>query len=165
MNYGIKQAFLIIIIAAAIGLVVNTFSSNKIAYIGNWPSFTSTDSVSIPPSADENDPPFISLDEAAAKYQIPGVVFIDSRDPEDFAVGRIKGAINIPYDYLDDYRDKLEAIPKNKTVVVYCSGSECELSLFLGRDMKYDGYSRVFVFYGGWRDWEKANLPIESGEN
>nr|MBN2277697.1 rhodanese-like domain-containing protein [candidate division Zixibacteria bacterium] len=164
MKIGIKQALVILILAIIIAILVNTVSPHKISFQGNWPSVDGSSEVVLPPSADENDPPFISLDEAAAKFQLPGVVFVDARDPEDFAVGRIRGSINIPYDYIDDYCGRLDEIPKNRVVVIYCSGSECELSLFLGRDMKYDGYSNIFVFYGGWREWERANLPIESGD-
>jgi len=160
----IKQAVIIIVFSSLLAVAVNLASSNRIPFKGNWPSIISTDSVAVPPSAAEGDPEFITLDEAAAKYQSDKTIFIDARDPEDYAYGHISGSINIPYDYIDDYMDMLRAIPKDRDVIIYCSGTECELSLFLGRDMQYEGYEKIFVFYGGWREWQNAKLPIEGGE-
>jgi rhodanese-related sulfurtransferase len=39
------------------------------------------------------------------------------RSPGEFAGGTITGAINIPVDVL---RNKLDALPKNQTVLVFC---------------------------------------------
>ena len=126
--------------------------------------------MAVPPSAEDGDPPFISLDEAAALFQTPGVLFIDARDPEDFEVNRVKGSINIAYDYLPDenyeqYFTELEGrIPHDTRIVIYCSGSECELSLYMGRDLVLYGYQDVKIFYGGWNDWVNSGLPVELEE-
>jgi len=164
MIIRIKQAVIIILFSAALAVIVNLASGSRIPFVGDWPSISGSDSVAVPPSAEEGDPPFISLDEAAARYQSPGTLFIDARDPEDYAVAHVRNAVNIPYDYLDDYHEQLMMIPVDREIVIYCSGSECELSLFLGRDMQDIGYQRIFIFYGGWREWERANLPVEKGE-
>jgi len=164
MKTGVKQSLIIIMMATILAIAVNFASTNRLPLKGNWPSISGSDSVAVPPSAEEGDPPFISLDEAAARFQSSGTLFIDARDPEDYVVGHIRGSMNIPYDYIEDYYDALWSIPKDRSIVIYCSGTECELSLFLGRDMQYESYERVYVFYGGWREWEKANLPIETGD-
>ena len=92
-------------------------------------------------------------------------MFIDAREPEDYETGHIRGAVNLPYDYMEDYWDKvLKDVPLNKEIVVYCSGNECESSLFLGREMAYKGYKDVFIFYGGWREWVEAKLPVDRGK-
>jgi len=163
MMVGIKQLVLIVIVSTLLALVVNMASSNRIPLVGNWPSIPGSHTVAVPPSADEGDPTFISLDEAAARFQSSGTLFIDTRDPEDYEFGRIKGSVNIPYDYLEDYLDTLRAIPRDKEIVTYCSGTECELSLFLGRDMQYEGFENIYIFYGGWREWKRAELPTDSG--
>jgi rhodanese-related sulfurtransferase len=160
----IRQALIVIVFAAVVAVCSNLISGSGIPLVGNWPSVSGSDTVAVPPSADEGDPPFISLDEAAAKFQLRDAVFIDARDPEDYEYGRIRGALNLPYDYLEDYWDEVvPELPKDKQYVIYCSGTECELSLFLARDMVYDGFEKVFIFYGGWREWERAKLPTESG--
>jgi rhodanese-related sulfurtransferase len=171
MKYRISQALILIVTAVIIGLVVNAISGRGIPLKGNWPSISNSDSIAVPPSAGEDDPPFISLDEAAALYQSPKVLFIDARSDEDYNLRHITGSINIPYDYLpfdniDEYWEQLKKeIPIEQEIVIYCSGSECELSLFLGRDMNSLGYDRIKIFYGGWREWERAGLPTEGMSN
>lgn len=165
MKIRIKQALIITILAIIIALGVNTVSNNRIPFFGSWPSITGSDSVVVPPSAEEGDPLFISLDEAASKFQLKRVLFIDAREPEDYNLGRIRGSINLPYDYLEDYWDDVApSLSKEKGFVIYCSGSECESSLFLGRDMAYEGFKNIYIFYGGWREWKRAGLPIEGAE-
>ncbi len=166
MAIRLKQALILLIFSSALGLIINSVSGNGISLKGNWPSVSNSDSVVVPPSAEEGDPPFISLDEAAAIYQDKRAVFIDAREPEDFAYGHIMGAINIAYDYLpienlEVFWDSVASeIPRNRPLVIYCSGSECESSLSLGRDMAAFGWTEVHVFYGGWREWERAELPL-----
>jgi len=171
MSRRIKQALILILVSAFIGLVVNAVSESGIPLKGNWPSVSDSDSVIVPPSAEEGDPPFISLDEAAARFQNKNVLFIDARYPEDFEYGHIRGAVNISYDLLPIeniqafWDSTAQFIPRDKQIVVYCSGQECESSLFLGRDMADFGWTNILIFYGGWREWERAWLPIEKGED
>lgn len=171
MSRRIKQALILILVSAVIGLVVNAVSESGIPLKGNWPSVSDSDSVIVPPSAEEGDPPFISLDEAAARFQNKNVLFIDARYPEDFDYGHIRGAVNISYDLLPIenvqafWDSTAHFIPRDKQIVVYCSGQECESSLFLGRDMADFGWNNIHIFYGGWREWERAGLPIEKGED
>ncbi len=165
MSTAIRQAVLLIILAFVLAVISNAVLPNRIPYIGGWPSLVGSDSVIVPPSAEEGDPPFISLDEAAALSQSSNVIFVDSRDPEDHIYGRIAGSINLPFEMIDDYWDGVTLnMPKNKEYVVYCSGDECETSLLLGRELVYQGYEKVHVFFGGWREWERAGLPVERGE-
>ena len=160
----IRQALIVIVFSVAVAVCSNLIVGSGIPLVGNWPSVSGSDTVAVPPSAAEGDPPFISLDEAAAKFQLRNAIFIDARDPEDCEYGRIRGAVNLPYDYLEDYwNEVIPGLPKDKHNIIYCSGTECELSLFLARDMVYDGFEKVFIFYGGWREWERAKLPTESG--
>ncbi|HHI02023.1 MAG: hypothetical protein DRP51_03380 [Candidatus Zixiibacteriota bacterium] len=169
MTKRLRQTAILFLLSISIGIISNFVNGNGIPLIGDWPASGGSEAA-VSPSAEENDPPFISLDEAAALFQTPGVLFIDARDPEDFELDRIKGAINVPYDYLpdDDYEGYWEnlanEVPRDRIIVVYCSGTECELSLYLGRDMVHYGYRDVRIFYGGWNDWANAGLPKEQGE-
>ena len=165
MNGRLTQALVLVVIAVAVAFITNSARDENLALVGNWPSISGSDSIIVPPSAEEGDPPFISLDEAAAKFQTPEVIFIDARYPEDYAEGHIRGAINLPYEELDQYWDKVApTIPKDRPVVVYCSGEECELSLMLAREMVVKGWKDIYVFFGGWREWQKSKLPTAGGE-
>ena len=163
MKNWFVQILIILCLSTVAGLTLNAARNNGISLKGNWPSRTADgDAAVIPPSAEEGDPPFITLDDAVAKYQSPGVIFIDARDPEDYDYGHIKRSVNIPFDYLDESWDAvIDTLDRNAEYVIYCSGTECESSLFLARYFKVElGFTNLHVFYGGWSEWTANNLPI-----
>lgn len=166
MKNWVIQIILLLAVSTLAAVAVNGVRTDGISLIGNWPSRTSGDSLPlVPPSAAEGDPPFITLDDAVAKYQNPDIIFIDARSPEDFAAGRIVRAVNIPYDYLDDqWMQVIDALDPAKEYVAYCSGGECESSLFLARILKDKGFQRLAVFYGGWQEWVDNRLPVTGPE-
>lgn len=166
MKNWVVQIIVLLAVSTVAGVVGNSVRSGGISLVGNWPTRTSGDSAAIvPPSAIEGDPPFITLDDAVAKYQTPGIVIIDARSPEDFAVGHVVRSINIPYDYLDDnWLRVIDSLDHQKEYVIYCSGGECEASLFLGRLMRDKGFERLWVFYGGWQEWLDNHLPVTAPE-
>jgi len=106
------------------------------------------------------EPQAIKLSQAYSLFN-KGVLFIDARDESDYLVGHITGSINIPFEYLDNYKQKLEQIPKEKPLVIYCAGTECDLSPLLANLLFEKGYKQVYVFFGGWVEWQEANYPIE----
>lgn len=167
MRSWIVQSLIIILLAGVIALATNGIRSQGIALVGNWPARTASGEGPItPPSAQPGDPPFITLDDAAAKYQIPGVIFIDARLPEDYAAGHIERAVNIPFDALDEsWFAVIDSLNKTAPYVIYCSGGECESSLFLGRIMQERGFSEITVFFGGWQEWVDNQLPVTGGES
>ncbi len=158
---SIKQLLIIIILSAIFAAGDYLITKPEMP---DWSIIqkSAKDSAFVPESAYPDDPPFITLNEALVKYQTPGVLFIDARAPEDYEMAHITGAINIPYDYIDQsyWTDVPPELNNYDTFVVYCSGTECELSLLLGRDMIYQGYENVYIFFGGWSEWEEADLDV-----
>ena len=163
----VVQAVIIIVLSAFVALGFNAVRGDSIALVGNWPSKTSTGGAPItPPSAQPGDPPFIKLDDAAAKFQSPEIGFIDARLPDDYAAAHIVRAINIPFDNLDDSWNKvIDSLDHEREYVVYCSGEECESSLFLGRLMSQRGFKNLSIFFGGWSEWKDNSLPITKGDS
>jgi len=156
------RAFLIAALWLLVAVAVNAVSPRQIAWVGAWPSTYGTDSAAVPPSYVEGDRPILRLDEAIAKYQSAEVVFLDAREPEDYAYGHIARAVNLPFDYYDEYADSvLGQIDKSADIVTYCGGEDCELSLYLARQLVNDGYPRVAIFFGGYGAWEEAGMPLE----
>ena len=94
----------------------------------------------------------------------PRAVFVDVRDPKDYASRRIEGAINIPVDRI---AEEAKRLPRDKAVVLYESGQGagdiCAAGRAAGRTLLEHGFAfeRVKVFYDGLAAWEKAGLPIE----
>jgi rhodanese-related sulfurtransferase len=108
-----------------------------------------------------NQPRLISLSQAYELYRNK-ILFIDARNAEEFADGHIAGAINLPLFSLDQYSDKLKTIDKTEPVVTYCEGADCDMSIRLGNELFAKGFKKVFVFFGGWEEWKKADYPIVS---
>jgi len=102
----------------------------------------------------------ITIEQAYALYK-KNVIFIDARDEGDFLSGHITNAVNIPFDDFDNHQGKLENLPKEKPLVIYCAGTDCDLSILLGNLLFEQGYKQVYVFFGGWIEWSDANYPIE----
>lgn len=85
------------------------------------------------------------------------VYVIDARLPGEFAAGHIEAAVNIPYEKLPEYYDKLTtSVPFDGVVVCYCQSDTCEDSENLAREMKFMGYKNVLRYKGGWDEWSSA---------
>lgn len=152
----------IVIFAAFVGIIYNSLSPQRITLKGSWSRKVVQDSLVVPYSYQQNDPPAVSLDYAMMKFQSQGTIFVDARYPEDDNSGHIKGAINFPYEQFEQYSSKV--LPKlsfDKEIITYCDGTECETSLLLARELRDKGYKNLKIFFGGWSEWQKAELPIE----
>ncbi|MFQ6071055.1 MAG: rhodanese-like domain-containing protein [Candidatus Aminicenantales bacterium] len=105
---------------------------------------------------------FISLAEAEALFASQAALFIDSREKEAFLSGHIIGALNIPYEEENKERALKEyGLSPGNTVVVYCDGSECQSSIHLAEFLHHKGLRDIRVFFGGWKEWLEAGLPVE----
>lgn len=165
-----KQILILLMLVLVFGTISNFVSPNKIPFIGQYRELSSGDGPIVPPSASEGDPPFISVDVAELEYSLNNAVFVDARDHSEFVCGTIPGAINIPFDFLPEeniehYIDSaLNYIPKDKHIIVFCSGEECDLSLHMARNLQDLDYTSLSIFFGGAREWEKFGLEMERRE-
>lgn len=102
-------------------------------------------------------------------YQDPGyagggVVFVDARNDQSYVAGHIPGAYQLDYYYKEKYLPTvLPVLMSAETIVVYCNGGECEDSELTASLLQQAGISpsRIFVYAGGFTEWETAGLPIE----
>ena len=86
---------------------------------------------------------------------LSNVTLVDVRTADEFALGAIDGAINIP---LDDMRKRMSMIPKNKPVWVYCGVG---LRGYLASNiLKDNGYDDVHNLIGGLRTYKAATAPV-----
>ncbi len=172
MKKLLKEIVIILAISLVAGILNNTFSHNSVEWIGSWPSFADSENDSTWDclSCEPTDPPLLSLAEASALYQNPEIIFIDARYPDEYEAGHIKGAYLLSFDAEEEVFDSQWAaikplVDSSSQIVTYCSGADCESSLFLARYLRDDlGFKNVRIFFGGWRRWSKAGLPIEKGE-
>ncbi|MCB5230005.1 MAG: FAD-dependent oxidoreductase [Candidatus Cloacimonas sp.] len=78
-----------------------------------------------------------------------GAFLIDNRTAEEFELGSIPGGINIP---LDELRDRLDEIPKDKDVIIYCRVGQRG---YLGaRILMQSGFQNVYNLSGGYMSYD-----------
>lgn len=79
---------------------------------------------------------------------------IDARGPEKFSEAHIKGAVNFFGGELESrIPDILRSVPKDRVILIYCDGGECELSHHVAELLKNFGYGPMFIYTGGWAEW------------
>ena len=90
------------------------------------------------------------------------VVLVEALDEARYEEAHLPGAINIPYDRVDELAPVL--LPdKGARIVVYCSNGPCRNSGIASNRLSQLGYEDVRDYHEGKQDWMEAGLPTESG--
>ena len=102
----------------------------------------------------------VDVAQAKVLFESKGHLFIDCREPEEYAQGHIPGAMNIPRGLLEFKIAK--AVPDtNADLVLYCkTGGRGCLSTLAIQGM---GYLNTVNMDGGWKAWAAAGYPVEVG--
>ncbi|MDO6525757.1 rhodanese-like domain-containing protein [Motilimonas sp. 1_MG-2023] len=105
----------------------------------------------------KNSVPVVSQSELVAWQQSEKPMqLLDVRTPAEFAQGHIKGAINIPYDQLDQ---QLASLDKDTEIVVYCrSGRRAAIAEDV---LMSNGLLKVSHLEGDMLGWQAKGLPVE----
>ncbi|HKZ29029.1 MAG TPA: rhodanese-like domain-containing protein [Acidimicrobiia bacterium] len=84
-------------------------------------------------------------------------VILDIRTPEEYAAGKIEGAINVDF-YAGDFRRQLDALDKDTHYLVYCSsGNRSGQALPIFEDL---GFARVDNLATGISGWFDQKYPV-----
>ncbi|HEY0838300.1 MAG TPA: metalloregulator ArsR/SmtB family transcription factor [Azospirillum sp.] len=86
------------------------------------------------------------------------VTVLDVRPEDEFALGHLPGALNIP---LPDLERRLADLPPGQEVVAYCRGPYCVMSFEAVAELRRRGY-RVRRLEDGYPEWRAAGLPVET---
>ncbi|GIW30102.1 MAG: transferase [Meiothermus sp.] len=95
--------------------------------------------------------------QEARKLQEEKALFVDVREPEEFAQVRIEGAQLIP---LSEFGGRFSEIPKNQPVVLYCRSGNRSAQAAAWLSAK--GYSNLLNLDGGLMAWYQAGLPLDT---
>ena len=151
LRQAMNEAVVLLLIAAALGFIYTAaFEKGLFAH----PTTTAK-------SAGFLAPAMVTLDQAQAYFISGTAVFIDARHEFDYKLGHIKGAINVPLKSFEIKKTALDTLPKDRLLVAYCDGAECNSSIELSVKLAKDGFTNVKMLFGGWREWSASNLPIE----
>ena len=85
------------------------------------------------------------------------VRLIDVREGDEYAGGRLPGALHIPRGYLELRIE--EKVGRDEEVVLYCAGGT--RSALAARTLGELGYTRVASMAGGYNRWSDAHYPVE----
>ena len=90
----------------------------------------------------------------------PELIVIDSRKKTEYIKGHIEGAINILNTELGP--EELEFIAPERTTALlfYCNGVRCLRSSDSLAKAAGWGYTNLFWFRGGWKEWTDKRLPV-----
>jgi rhodanese-related sulfurtransferase len=79
------------------------------------------------------------------------VVYLDVREPNEWNLGRLPGAVHLPRGNLES---KVEAlIDRDQTVVIYCArGNRSALAALTMKQMGYDNVASMARGFLGWAD-------------
>ena len=87
-------------------------------------------------------------------------LFIDARAKEYYLEGHIPGSIC--FDVFDSLTIEIDnRIQNNEFFVVYCSDDDCGSSEELSYQLLDEGFTSIYLFKGGWKQWTDNSMPIE----
>lgn len=92
-------------------------------------------------------------------------VVINVLDAEKFEREHIPGTKNVPLTD-ENFIRRVETLAggKDAPVLVYCAGPDCEASPKAARELEDAGFTEVYHFEGGMKEWKAAGKPVESAE-
>ena len=106
----------------------------------------------------------ITLEEAEDLWRTGAALILDARTAELYERGHVPGARTLPAAASEkDAAASLSDVPKDRALVVYCEGGDCQSSLALAKRLHEAGFADIRVFSGGWAAWSGAGLPVEAG--
>jgi rhodanese-related sulfurtransferase len=95
----------------------------------------------------------------------PGTVILDARSAEEYEMGHVAGAANLPLDRFDAVYPQLEKeLVKAKMIIIYCSGGSCGTSEEVAKKLTEKGIKSLAIDTDGIPGWVKAKLPIKNGQ-
>lgn len=85
------------------------------------------------------------------------VTVLDVRPNDEFELGHVAGALNVPSNELED---RLAELDREQDIVAYCRGAYCVLSFEVVAALRARGF-RVRRLEDGFPEWRAAGLPVE----
>jgi len=101
----------------------------------------------------------VSRQELLARAEAGLVTVLDVRPEDEFALGHLPGAINIP---VRELRSRLSEIAPDREVIAYCRGAYCVFSFEAVAALRAEGRTARRL-EEGFPEWRAAGLPVSTG--
>lgn len=86
-------------------------------------------------------------------------ILIEVLSEEEYHDSHIEGAINIPLKKIGT--EAKQRFDEDTEIVVYCSDYECSSSPTAAKKLDDLGFTNVYVYEGGKKEWKEAGYPME----
>jgi ArsR family transcriptional regulator len=103
----------------------------------------------------------VTREELLERSRAGTVTILDVRPEDEFALGHLPGALNIP---LRELEARLSEIDPRHEVVAYCRGPYCVLSYEAVAQLRARGF-KVRRLEDGLPEWRAAGLPLIGGRS
>jgi ArsR family transcriptional regulator len=101
----------------------------------------------------------VSRKELWKRLRKGAVTVLDVRPEDEFALGHVPGALNIP---LRALKARLSELNRSQEIVAYCRGPYCVLSYEAVAALRARGF-KVWRLEDGLPEWRSAGLPVATG--
>ena len=103
----------------------------------------------------------VDVDHARRKLGSGKAKLIDVREDNEWEAAHARGAEHMGKGVIE--RDIEQRVPdKNAELILYCGGGF--RSAMATDNLQKMGYTNVWSMAGGWRAWQAAGAPVESGK-
>jgi ArsR family transcriptional regulator len=103
----------------------------------------------------------ISREELLKRSRAGAITILDVRPEDEFMLGHLPNAINIP---LRALKARLSELDRKQEIIAYCRGPYCVLSFEAVAALRKQGF-KVRRLVDGLPEWRAAGLPIILGAN
>tara|TARA_B100001996_G_C18658021_1_gene591950 strand:- start:340 stop:822 length:483 start_codon:yes stop_codon:yes gene_type:complete len=158
MNFKnhIFQVYIILSLSIVISLATNLIRTDSIPLLSK--TLEQADNIEL----DTDEPVLLTISlEQAKEFYEKNTLFLDARDEAYYNKGHIKGALKNIF-FMELLFNIESRQSKNKPLVVYCGDPGCGDSEDLAFNLQDAGFTKLYVFKGGWLEWSAANYPSES---
>jgi rhodanese-related sulfurtransferase len=95
--------------------------------------------------------------DAQALHGRGDVLFVDVREPNEYNLGRVPGAMPLPRGTIENRAET--ALPRDKPLVLYCGGGS--RSALAADTLQQMGFTDVRSMSGGFRGWVESGGDVE----
>jgi ArsR family transcriptional regulator len=99
----------------------------------------------------------VSRESLLGRLEDGSVLLLDVRPQDEFNLGHLPGALNIPFAELER---RLAELPKDTRIVAYCRGPYCVLSFEAVAALRAKGYD-IRRLEDGFPEWKASGLPVD----
>lgn len=106
----------------------------------------------------------VSLAQAYALLNQGQTLFLDARPASEYLELHIQGAINLTPEMAEKGEPQaLTAVAKESQIVAYCGQVSCDAALKVAEKLQALGFTQVSAFLEGFRAWDEAGYPVDTG--